>query len=128
MEVFTYVDEKRRTRKDMNLGGLIIRILVSMVVLAIAAFFTPNFSITGLVPLFLAAVAIGVIDWGIERFTGFDATPFGRGIVGFIVSAIIIYVAGALIRGVTVSFFGAILAAAAIGLVNMIIPGEKKVF
>jgi len=128
MEVFTYVDEKRRTRNDMNLGGLIIRILVSMVVLAIAAFFTPNFSITGLVPLFLAAVAIGVIDWVIERFTGFDATPFGRGIVGFIVSAIIIYVAGALIRGVTVSFFGAILAAAAIGLVNMIIPGEKKVF
>jgi len=122
------VEEKRRTQNDMNIGGMVIRILVSMVVLAIAAFFTPNFSITGLMPLFLAAVAIGVIDWLIERFTGFDATPFGRGIVGFIVSAIIIYVTGALIGGVTVSFFGAVLAAAAIGLVNMIIPGEKKVF
>src|SRR5690554_2051379 len=120
--------EKRRTDNNMNIGGMVVRVLVSMVVLALAAFFTPYFSIDGLMPLLWAAVAIGIIDWLIERFTGFDASPFGRGITGFIVSAVIIYVTGALIEGVQVGFLGAILAALAIGIVNMIIPGEKKVF
>ena len=121
------MEEKNRTQNDFSFGGMIIRIVVSMIILAIAAFFTPYFSITGIVPLFLAAVAIGVIDYLIERFTGFDASPFGRGITGFVVSAIVIYLTGALIGGVTVSFLGAILAAVAIGLINMIIPGGKKV-
>ena len=121
------MEERNKSRNEISWGGMIVRILVSMVVLAIAAFFTPFFRIEGLVPLFLAAVAIGVIDFLIERFTGFDASPFGRGITGFVVSALIIYLTGALIGGVSVTFWGAILAALAIGVINMIIPGGKKV-
>ena len=120
------MEEKRRTN-NMDFGQMVIRILVSMLILAVAAFFTPFFSIQGFVPLLFAAVAIGVLDYLIERLTGIDASPFGRGITGFIVAAGIIYLTGFLVRGVTVSFLGAILAALAIGIVNMIIPG-KKVF
>ncbi|MDF2545273.1 MAG: phage holin family protein [Anaerosolibacter sp.] len=116
--------EKRREQGQLNIGQMFVRILVSMIVLAVVAFFTPYFSITGFVPLLLAAVIIGALDYLIERFTGFDATPFGRGITGFIVAAIIIYLTGYLVAGVTVGFMGAILGALAIGIVNMIIPGK----
>ncbi|SHK17426.1 4 TMS phage holin, superfamily IV [Geosporobacter subterraneus DSM 17957] len=119
------MEEKRKTtRQEMGFGGMIIRILVSMIVLAVAAFFTPYFSITGFVPLLFAAIAIGVIDYLIERFVGFDASPFGRGITGFIVSALIIYLTGVLVQGVFVNWLGAILAALVIGIINMIIPGR----
>ncbi len=109
---------------QMGIGQMFIRILVSMIVLAVVAFFTPYFSIRGFVPLLFAAIVIGVVDYLIERFTGFNATPFGRGITGFIVAALIIYLTGFLVTGVTVTFMGAILAALAIGIVNMIIPGK----
>ncbi len=120
--------DKRRTESDMNIGGMLIKVLVSMIVIAIAAFFTPFFSISGLMPLLWASVAIGVIDWLIQKFTGFNASPFGRGITGFVVSAIIIYVTGMLVEGISVGVLGAVLAALAIGIVGMIIPGGKKVF
>lgn len=116
--------ERKREQGDLRIGQMIVRILVSMVVLAVAAFFTPYFTIRGFVPLLLAAIIIGVLDYLIERFTGFDATPFGRGVTGFIVAAIIIYLTGYLVAGVTVSFLGAILAALVIGIINMIIPGK----
>ena len=123
------MEKNNRTRnEDMNIGGLLIRILVSMIVLAVAAFFTPFFTIRGFVPLLFAAIAIGVIDYLIERFTGFDASPFGRGFTGFIVSALIIYLTGILVGGVSVNIIGALLAAAVIGVVNMLLPGRKKVF
>ncbi|QZY53933.1 phage holin family protein [Crassaminicella profunda] len=119
------MEERRKERNNINLGGMLVRILVSMIVLAVAAFFTPYFSITGWIPLLFAAIAIGIIDYLIERFTGFDASPFGRGITGFIVSAVIIYLTGMLVGGVRVTFLGSILAAFAIGIVNMIIPGRS---
>ncbi|TCO72308.1 phage holin family protein [Marinisporobacter balticus] len=117
--------EEKREKKDLNLGGMLIRVFVSMIVLAVAAFFTPYFSITGWIPLLMAAIAIGIIDYLIERFTGFDASPFGRGITGFIVSALIIYATGFMVQGVGVSFIGSILAALAIGIINMLVPGRS---
>ncbi|MCT4606858.1 MAG: phage holin family protein [Marinisporobacter sp.] len=119
------MEERRRERDNISIGSILVRILVSMIVLAVAAFFTPYFSITGWIALLFAAIAIGVIDYLIERFTGFDASPFGRGITGFVVSAIIIYLTGMLVRGVRVTFLGSILAAFAIGIINMIIPGRR---
>lgn len=120
------MEEKRKTTgQEIGFGGMIIRIFVSMIVLAVAAFFTPYFSITGFVPLLFAAIAIGAIDYLIERFTGFDASPFGRGITGFVVSALIIYLTGVLVQGVFVNWLGAILAALVIGIINMIIPGRQ---
>ncbi|QXM05404.1 phage holin family protein [Crassaminicella indica] len=119
------MEEKKKERNNTSIGGMLLRILVSMIVLAVAAFLTPYFSIAGWIPLLLAAIAIGIIDYLIESFTGFDASPFGRGITGFVVSAVIIYLTGTLVRGVNVTFLGAILAAFAIGIINMIIPGRS---
>lgn len=119
------MEEKKREKKDFNVGSMLIRVIISMIVLAVAAFFTPYFSIAGLIPLLMAAIAIGVIDYLIERFAGFDASPFGRGITGFVVSALIIYLTGFIVQGVRVSLIGSILAALAIGIINMMIPGRS---
>ncbi len=126
MEVLK-LEEKKREGNNISIGDIIIRILVSMVVLAVVAFFTPYFSIRGFLPLLFAAIAIGIIDYAIERFTGFDTSPFGRGVIGFIISVLIIYLTGFLIPGVRVNWIGAVLAAIVIGIINMIIPG-KQVF
>ncbi|WP_242847921.1 phage holin family protein [Inediibacterium massiliense] len=119
------MSERNDQRNDISIGSMITRVLVSMLILAIVAFFTPFFSIKGFMPLFIAAIFIGVIDYLIEKMTGFDATPFGRGIIGFVVSAVIIYITGMVVSGVRVSMLGAVLAALAIGIINMIIPGKR---
>jgi putative membrane protein len=118
-------EERRTEDRGMGIGQMIIRILVSAAVLAAVAFLTPGFAIADIWSLLIAAVVIGVLDYLIERLTGFDATPFGRGIIGFAVSAAIIYATGYFVRGVAVSFWGAIIAALVIGIINMIIPGRK---
>jgi putative membrane protein len=123
------VENNNRSEDDkgFGIGRMIIRVVVSAIVLAVTAFLTPGFAIDGLWPLLVAAVVIGVVDHLIERFTGFDASPFGRGITGFIVSAAIIYLTGFFIRGVRVSILGALIAALVIGIIDMLIPGGKKV-
>jgi putative membrane protein len=118
-------EKRREDNKSFGIGHMIIRIVVSAVVLAVVAFFTPGFAIDNLWSLILAAAVIGILDYLIERVTGFDASPFGRGIVGFVVSAAIIYATGYLLRGVGVTFWGAIIAALVIGIINMILPGRK---
>lgn len=116
--------EESARKNDLSFGSMLTRVLSSMIVLAIAAFLTPFFSIKGLAPLFTAALVIGIIDYLIERITGFDATPFGRGLTGFIVAAFVIYITGYFVQGVEVNIFGALSAALVIGIINALIPGK----
>ena len=53
------------------------RLVTAAIVLAITAFFTPNFSINNIWSLALAAVVLTVMDYLITRFTGLHASPFG---------------------------------------------------
>ncbi len=118
------MSEQKKENNQMKIGNILIRILMTMLVLAVTAFLTPRFSISGIVPLLIAAVVISILDYLIESLTGFDASPFGRGITGFIVSVIIIYVTSTIVPGVTTTLWGAILASIAIGIINMLIPGR----
>ncbi|NMB06861.1 MAG: phage holin family protein [Tissierellia bacterium] len=110
--------------KDWNIGEILIRILVTAIVVGIAAFVTPGFSINNLWSLILAAVVIALLDYLIQKFTGVDATPFGRGITGFIVAAIILYATKFIVPGFNISVWGAIIGALVIGIVDIIIPGN----
>ena len=109
---------------DFNIGHMLIRILVTAIVVAIAAFFTPGFTIDGMWSLILAAVVIGVLDHLVQKFTGVNATPFGRGISGFLVAAIILYVTKFIVAGFNISVLGALIGALVIGVVDAIIPGR----
>lgn len=112
-----------RTQR-FSFGEFLIRWLVGAVVLAVTAFLTPGFTITGIWPLIIAAAVIAVLDYLIQKMFGVDATPFGRGITGFIVAAIIIYVVKFIVPGYNVTLLGAILGALVYGVINLLIPGK----
>lgn len=112
----------------MTIARLVIKIVVSAIAIAIAAFFTPGMSNEGGIwSLLIAAVIIGLLDWLISRFTEVDASPFGRGIVGFLVAAGILFLTGMIVEGFNVSPLGAIIGAFILGIVDAIIPGDKTI-
>ena len=117
-------DHNRERDNDFNIGEMLIRVLVTAIVIAIAAYFTPGFSIDGLWSLLISAVVIGILDHLVQRFTGVNASPFGRGITGFLVAAIILYVTRFIVPGFNISVWGAIIGALVIGVVDAIIPGR----
>lgn len=100
------------------------RLILVAVILGITSFFTPGFSITGLWSFLIAAVVITVLDSLVESFMKVDASPFGKGVKGFVISAIIIYIAQYLVPNMSVSIIGAILAALVIGIADAILPGR----
>src|SRR5690554_5604513 len=113
-----------RTQESNSWVGLILRLILSAIVLSIAAFLTPGFTIDGIFPVLMAAVVISVVDYLIQRFTRLDASPFGRGLTGFIVSAIILYGTQFIVPDMGVTMLGAIIGALMIGIIDMIIPGK----
>lgn len=116
-------DEKH----EFSIGEMLLRVVITSIVIAIAAFFTPGFSIDGLWSVILAAVVIGVIDYLIQRFTGIDASPFGRGIAGFLLTALILYITQFIVAGFNISFWGAIIGALVIGIIDAIMPGRESI-
>ena len=110
--------------QHFSFGQFIIRWLVGAVVLAVTAFVTPGFTISGVWPLIVAAAVIAIIDYLVQKVLGVDATPFGRGITGFIVAAIIIYVVKFIVPGYDVTLVGAVLGALVYGIINLLIPGK----
>ncbi|TJX12967.1 phage holin family protein [Tissierella creatinini] len=117
-------DRTRDRDNDFSIGELLLRVLITSIVVAIAAFFTPGFTIDGMWSLLLAAVVIGVLDYLIQKFTGVNASPFGRGLSGFLVAAIILYVTKFIVPGFNISIWGAIIGALVIGIVDAIMPGR----
>lgn len=120
-------EESRRedVRTGSGAGSIIVRLIVTAIILAIASFLTPGFSIVGLWSYIIAAVVITLIDWGVERAMGVDASPFGRGIKGFLIAAVIIYITQFIVPNMSVSMIGALLAALAIGILDAVIPGRS---
>ncbi|WP_026887307.1 phage holin family protein [Clostridium beijerinckii] len=120
-------DKEHSTKEGSNnrsIGGWIVRLILTAIVLGITSFFTPGFSITGIWSYLIAAVVISVIDYLVEAFMGVDASPFGRGLKGFFIAAIILYVAQFFVPTMAVSIFGAILAALVIGILDAVLPGK----
>lgn len=113
-----------RVKQADGWGGLILRVILSAIVLSIAAFFTPGFTINGIWAVLLAAAVISIIDYLIQRFTPLHASPFGRGFTGFIVSAIVLYATQFLVPNMGVTMWGALIGALVIGIIDMIIPGQ----
>lgn len=110
--------------QHFSFGQFIVRWLVGAVVLAVTAFLTPGFTISSLWSLIIAAAVIAILDYLVQRMLGVDATPFGRGLTGFIVAAVIIYVVRFVVAGYDVTLLGAILGALVYGIINLLIPGK----
>ncbi len=105
---------------------LIVRFIVSALVLLVLSFILPGFAVVGFGGALLAALVIAILGYIAEALMGEKVSPQGRGIVGFIVSAIVIYVAQFFVPAMTVSILGAALAAIVIGIVDAFVPTELR--
>ena len=102
------------------------RLVTAAIVLAITAFFTPNFSINNIWSLAIAAVVLTVMDYLITKFTGLHASPFGKGFVGFALAAITLYFTQFFVAGYSISWMAAIIGALIYGVVDYFIPGSQQ--
>lgn len=116
-----------QTRSGASMIWQIVGRLVSAaIVLAITAFFTPGFQINNIWTLIAAAVVLTIIDYLIVKFTGLHASSFGKGFVGFVLSAIVLYVTQYFVAGYTISWMAAIVGALIYGVVDYFLPGEQQ--
>ncbi len=105
---------------------IIGRLVTAAIVLAITAFFTPGFHINNIWTLAAAAIVLTIIDYIITKFTGLHASPFGKGFVGFVLSAVVLYVTQYFVAGYTISWMAAIIGALIYGVVDYFLPGEQQ--
>ncbi len=105
---------------------IIGRLVTAAIVLAVTAFFTPGFQISNIWALAAAAIVLTIIDYLIVKFTGLHASPFGKGFVGFVLSAVVLYVTQYFVAGYTISWIAAIIGAVIYGVVDYFLPGEQQ--
>lgn len=117
--------KERSSSNSMTVGGIIIRFITSAIVLGITAFFTPGFQIASFWTLIVASVVLAILDYLANAVIGTNVAPFGRGIIGFIVSAIVLYATQFFVSGYSISWISAIIGALIYGIVASIIPGKQ---
>ena len=119
--------ENVRTHSSTStLGQIVGRFITAAIVLAITAFFTPGFTINNIWTLAIAALVLTIMDYLIIKFTGLEATPFGKGFVGFVLAVVTLYVTQYFVAGYSISWIAAIIGALIYGVVDYIIPGTQK--
>ena len=106
----------------MNILGTAVRFIVSALVLMLIGYVVPGFSHIGLWSALLAAVVIAVAGYILESLFGKGVSPYGRGVVGFLISAAVIYMAQLVVPGPHVTILGALMAAFVIGIIDLFIP------
>lgn len=120
------IENSQAGNSTSTIWQVIGRLITSGIVLAITAFFTPGFQIANFWSLALAAIVLTIIDFLIAKFTGLKASPFGKGFVGFVLSAVILYVTQFFVAGYVISWMAAIIGALIYGVVDYFLPGDEQ--
>lgn len=116
-----------QTSNGMNTVWQVVgRLIAAAVILAITAFFTPGFQINNVWSLAVAAIILTLLDYLIVKFTGLQASPFGKGFVGFVLSVVILYVTQYFVVGYSISWMSAIIGALIYGVIDYFIPGDQE--
>lgn len=117
--------ESRESRFNwLRIKQMIIRFIGSVSIFAITVFFTPNFDLASFPILILSSLFIIIVDYLISIITGIHDLPLGRGIVGFVAAAIIIYSTQYMVDGYYISVFSSLIAAAIYGLIDSMLPNR----
>lgn len=117
------IDARNYSRSN-TFAQVILRFVTSAVILAITAFFTPGFTINNIWALALAAVVLTVIDFLLVKFTGLHASAFGKGFVGFVLAAVVLYATQFFVAGYSISWIAAMIGALIYGVVGYFIPEQ----
>ena len=102
------------------------RFIAAAVILAITAFFTPGFTINNIWTLAIATIILTAMDYLLTKFTGLNASPFGKGFAGFVLSAVVLYVTQFFVAGYSISWVAALIGALIYGIVDYLIPGNPS--
>ncbi len=102
--------------------GVIVRFVVSAIVLLFIGMIVPGFYIAGFLTAIIAAVVIAGLGWVFELLFGRQVSPYGRGVIGFLTGALVIYLAQAVVPGMRVTILGAVLASLIIGIIDLFVP------
>lgn len=115
--------EEPKRQTGSGFIGFAIRFAVAALVLWVTSYLIADFNIRGgLVSLLIAAFVISAADYLVEKLFKIDASPFGNGIKGFLVSVVILYFAQYFVPNMEVSLMGAVIGAVVIGLIDAILP------
>ncbi|MCL8207645.1 MAG: phage holin family protein [Actinomycetia bacterium] len=106
----------------MGWVGAIIRFVVSALVLMLLGYIVPGFAPLGFWYAVLAAIVISLLGYVVEALFGHGVSPYSRGLVGFLVSAAVIWVTQFLVPTMHVTVLGALIAALVIGIVDLFVP------
>ncbi|RXT04950.1 phage holin family protein [Ammoniphilus sp. CFH 90114] len=104
----------------------IIRFFVATIVLYFVGFLVPGFTIRGLTTAIVTAAVIAALGWIFEAFFGGELSPYGRGIAGFLSTALIIYLTKFIVYGVEVTLIGALLASLLVGIIDLFLPAKSR--
>ncbi|MBX6395616.1 MAG: phage holin family protein [Alicyclobacillaceae bacterium] len=110
----------------MNFIGALVRFVVSALVLMVVGLIVPGFGRLNFWTALLAAVVIAALGWVVEMVFGERMTPYGRGIIGFLSGAVVIYLAQLFVPGMRVTLIGALLASLVIGIIDLFVPTQFK--
>lgn len=106
--------------------GTIIRFIVSALVLMFTGFLVPGFTLLGFWNALIAAVVIALLGWAIEALFGRHMSPYGRGLVGFVSGAVVLYLSQLFVPGMRITVVGALLASLVIGIIDLFVPTEFR--
>lgn len=116
------MEENKKNNERSGIGIYLIRLVVTAIVISITSFLTPGFTVKGFWAIILASIVISILDYLIEKAMKVDVSPFGKGIKGFLISALVLYLTQFLVPNMRVSIIGALIAAIIIGIIDIIIP------
>ncbi len=95
-------------------------------VLLVVGWIVPGFKIAGFANVWGLAFIIATSSWIIETILRKHISPFGRGVIGFMCSACVIWFAQFWITSISITFIGSLLAAFIIGMADLFIPIKRR--
>lgn len=101
------------------------RLITAIIVLGITAFFTPGFNSSNIGVIILAILLLTLFDFLISNFTKLFSHPLVKGIIGFVLCAITLYIVQYLVNGYTISWISALLGALVYAIVDYMLPSEN---
>lgn len=101
-----------------KLNTFIIKILTSVSIFTLTVFFTPNFNIISFPILILSSFTISLLDTLTNLIIDTDTISFGKGIIGFTIATIIIYITQYFVEGYYISVTSTVIAAGIYGIIS----------
>lgn len=101
------------------------RLITSILILGITAFFTPGFTTSSIWILALSVIVLTIVDFLIDNFTKLYFHPFIKFLIGFILSGIALFLVQYFVIGYMMSAISIFLGALVYGLVDYMLPSEE---